>query len=251
MLRLLNRVKRNLLKEGKIKSFLFYTVGEVFLVVVGILIALQIDNWDRRNQEDQELDEFLNKIAENITEDLILADSLLDMKETSRKIARKTLDAIINNKVEELDLVKDRINVFVDFSFVPKKSGFASLTNSGYIGKLKRSKLDSLLFQYYHLVEDLKKQEESFNGYIEAMEAHAGTTSNFSFMLYQEVFDYPLTDRDKKEALKSFLELPAVQNALTRGAFQNAVISRYEKVISTGNLLKQEIEKKTVIKDDR
>ncbi len=52
MLRVLNRIKRKLLKDGKVKRFLLYTIGEVVLIVIGILIALQIDNWNiqRKNR---------------------------------------------------------------------------------------------------------------------------------------------------------------------------------------------------------
>lgn len=44
MIRFFRGLKSNLLKEGKLGSYLLYAFGEILLVVIGILIALQIDN---------------------------------------------------------------------------------------------------------------------------------------------------------------------------------------------------------------
>ena len=48
MIHYLRKIRRNLLGEGKFKKYLFYATGEVFLVVVGILIALQLNNWNQK-----------------------------------------------------------------------------------------------------------------------------------------------------------------------------------------------------------
>ena len=53
MIKLFRKIRQNLLSENKIRKYLFYAVGEIILVVIGILIALQINNWntDRKNEE--------------------------------------------------------------------------------------------------------------------------------------------------------------------------------------------------------
>jgi len=48
MIHYLRKIRRNLLGEGKFKKYLLYATGEVFLVVVGILIALQLNNWNQQ-----------------------------------------------------------------------------------------------------------------------------------------------------------------------------------------------------------
>ncbi len=45
MINFLRRIRRDLINENKVSIYLIYAVGEVVLVVFGILIALQIDNW--------------------------------------------------------------------------------------------------------------------------------------------------------------------------------------------------------------
>ena len=53
MLNLLRKFRKKLISEGKIRNYLIYAIGEIVLIVVGILIAIQINNWntDRRNNQ--------------------------------------------------------------------------------------------------------------------------------------------------------------------------------------------------------
>ena len=53
MIKFFRNIRQNLLIENKTGKYLKYAIGEIFLVVIGILIALQINNWneDRKNQK--------------------------------------------------------------------------------------------------------------------------------------------------------------------------------------------------------
>jgi len=46
MIKFFRKIRQQLLKEGKTTNYLKYAVGEIVLVVIGILIALQINNWN-------------------------------------------------------------------------------------------------------------------------------------------------------------------------------------------------------------
>ena len=70
MFRFFRRLRRKLVESGKIRNYLAYAVGEILLVVIGILIALQINNWNTRRQEQQELKGFISNISNNIRSDL-------------------------------------------------------------------------------------------------------------------------------------------------------------------------------------
>ena len=51
MLRLFRRILQRLLIKNRFSKYLLYAVGEILLVVIGILIALQVDNWNEERQE--------------------------------------------------------------------------------------------------------------------------------------------------------------------------------------------------------
>ena len=68
MIKFFRKIRQNLLTKNKNSEYLKYAVGEIILVVIGILIALSINNWneERNNFQKQEL------LTKNIIEDLKL-----------------------------------------------------------------------------------------------------------------------------------------------------------------------------------
>ena len=66
MLKYFRRTRQKLFVEGSAKRYFFYAVGEIILVVIGILIALQINNWNE-NRKDKILEkEYLNRLLSDI-----------------------------------------------------------------------------------------------------------------------------------------------------------------------------------------
>ena len=72
MIKFFRKIRQNLLIENKTGKYFKYAIGEIILVVIGILIALQINNWNEnrinRNQEQQILLQLKSEYLENLTE---------------------------------------------------------------------------------------------------------------------------------------------------------------------------------------
>lgn len=72
MIKFFRRVRQKLISENKFSKYLIYAVGEIILVVIGILIALSINNWneDRKtaSQEIKILNELKNDLETNLNE---------------------------------------------------------------------------------------------------------------------------------------------------------------------------------------
>ena len=51
MLRFFRNIRQKLAAENKVMAYLRYAIGEIILVVIGILIALQINNWNERRKK--------------------------------------------------------------------------------------------------------------------------------------------------------------------------------------------------------
>jgi len=61
MLKFFRKIRQNLLSENKTGKYFKYAIGEIILVVIGILIALQINNWnENRKQRIEELETLKN-----------------------------------------------------------------------------------------------------------------------------------------------------------------------------------------------
>ncbi|MFZ1787412.1 MAG: DUF6090 family protein [Saprospiraceae bacterium] len=70
MIKLFRNIRQSLLADGKTSKYLKYAIGEIFLVVIGILIALQINNWNSTQNKKKQLDAIYNTIEENLVTDL-------------------------------------------------------------------------------------------------------------------------------------------------------------------------------------
>ena len=69
MIRFFRKFRQNLLSEGKTGKYLKYAIGEIVLVVIGILIALQINNWNEHKKLKKEYISDLKAIKENLEKD--------------------------------------------------------------------------------------------------------------------------------------------------------------------------------------
>jgi len=66
MIKLFRNIRKNLLKEGKTANYLKYAIGEIVLVVIGILLALQINNWNENRKLQKEELKLLHDIKANL-----------------------------------------------------------------------------------------------------------------------------------------------------------------------------------------
>jgi hypothetical protein len=63
---LFRSIRRKLLDEGKLVRYLTYAVGEVVLIIVGIMIALQLNNWNEDRKAQVEFDEYIVQLREDV-----------------------------------------------------------------------------------------------------------------------------------------------------------------------------------------
>ena len=70
-MRILRNIRQKLAAENKVMAYLRYAVGEILLVVIGILIALQVNNWNERRKDSKFEDEILTLIDQNLEQDSV------------------------------------------------------------------------------------------------------------------------------------------------------------------------------------
>ncbi len=76
MIKLFRTIRQKLLSENKFSKYLLYAIGEIVLVVVGILIALQINNWNENKLHNQKVKAHLINLIQDLKRD---ADYLSSM----------------------------------------------------------------------------------------------------------------------------------------------------------------------------
>ena len=79
------KIRQNLLSENKFSKYLIYAIGEIILVVIGILIALQINNLNESKKEKTILNASLNSLVLNLKEDIDNLNKQIDYNEDVQK----------------------------------------------------------------------------------------------------------------------------------------------------------------------
>lgn len=78
MIKFFRKIRQNLLSEGKTGKYLKYAIGEIVLVVIGILIALQINNWNQQRILEKQSQQVLLNLREEINENKTELESAIE-----------------------------------------------------------------------------------------------------------------------------------------------------------------------------
>ena len=66
------RIRHKLANDNQFLKYSRYAIGEIILVVIGILIALQINNWNEERQLKKSVDVYLNRLVEDLNNEHII-----------------------------------------------------------------------------------------------------------------------------------------------------------------------------------
>ena len=78
MIKFFRRIRQKLLSENKLTRYLFYAFGEIILVMIGILLALQVNNWNEERKSRDKEAILVNNIVEDLNSDAAHMDRALE-----------------------------------------------------------------------------------------------------------------------------------------------------------------------------
>ena len=105
MIKFFRKIRQNLLSEGKTGKYFKYAIGEIILVVIGILIALQINNWNEGRKEIIKSKALLEEFKRDLARDTIESNLVTGKLARRIKIESWALN-IISYNTRQLDSLK-------------------------------------------------------------------------------------------------------------------------------------------------
>ncbi|MEZ4795869.1 MAG: DUF6090 family protein [Flavobacteriaceae bacterium] len=82
MLKIFRKVRQKMIKNNKVTSYLLYAIGEIALVMIGILLALQVNNWNEKRKQKTELNNILQTVAYDLETDTLVAGQVARLYDT-------------------------------------------------------------------------------------------------------------------------------------------------------------------------
>ena len=116
MLTLFRRLRQNFITEGGRRKYLAYAIGEILLVMIGILLAMQVNNWNEQNKQRKEEHKLLKEMRAALIEDQNdIISNILEHKSAaaSCEILRRLIKEDImklNNSINRKDKIMRQIN---------------------------------------------------------------------------------------------------------------------------------------------
>jgi len=160
MLRFFRNIRQNLIENGNVRKYIWYAFGEIMLVMIGILLALQVNNWNEKRKNNSNEAFYLSKIEASLRSDSLdlieninLGNMMLSMIDSA--------DIMMDNQENYLsDELRSKLFALVwQNEFEPSRSVFDNLNATGEIKILKDQSFVDGLYNYYNTGTDLGVKE--------------------------------------------------------------------------------------------
>ncbi|NKI30425.1 DUF6090 family protein [Croceivirga thetidis] len=240
MIKFFRRIRQKLLSENRFSKYLIYALGEIVLVVIGILIALQINNWNENRIQTKELDGLLKSISRAIQTDV----KNLHLIKRGRENIGQNVDSIFNGYIDNRPTALN----FNDYAFIgntfgdlnttiyyqPNTSSFEALKNSIYLSKLQGTDIEILLHTFYATANRIQKHEEEYNQMLRSdNQAWTNKFRNNGSDLLTGAWNY----KESQEKFNRFLEIlkdEYTTKLLANGFEEEGMTNMYNELIVLG-----------------
>ena len=155
MIKFFRKIRQNLLSEGKTSKYFKYAIGEIILVVIGILIALQINNWNQVRKEYKETNILLNNLKLDVEENIKNLKELQKSLEIRKDYADFILKSLDDQKVTDSSMFISsmiRVGWIIDYS--QTLPTYAEIINSGKLMYINSENLKNELASFQSQFEE-------------------------------------------------------------------------------------------------
>ncbi|MCB0461458.1 MAG: DUF6090 family protein [Flavobacteriaceae bacterium] len=154
MLSFFRRIRKSLIANGSARKYIFYAIGEIVLVVIGILIAINLNNNNQNKISKYDRNEKIEKLRHIIYEDSLELSFIIEYNRNASKVLDSLLISI-NTEMNQEDYVHfAKSFVKVNFEFrntVPNLSIYDELVSSGEYSKIEDETLKTQVSAYFRL----------------------------------------------------------------------------------------------------
>ena len=251
MIKFFRKIRKSLLNEGKTSNYFKYAIGEIVLVVIGILIALQINTWSNNRELKKEELQVMKSLHQEFSENLVKFDKVYSV----HLERNKDIETVMSIKPRELS--RDSLGSLINgtsgnnFTFDPYQGIYNSVINSGKIEIISNDLLKEKISRIEDLINDYQEEEHHSKNFV--------INNLHPYILSEEIFDnfnlgqpnYSITKEEElriKDKYIKFITSKKYESILfylkswRKDIFTEGPILR-EEMVSIINLLEEEIEK--------
>ena len=163
MINFIRKIRRQLVSESKFTKYLIYAIGEILLIVFGILIALSISNSNENSKERTKQLKYLKNIKNDLIINIQEIEGYMKSREKRIASAKNILEHFNGKPIENLDgIVVDMGNIYSWRKFFHNNNTYQELINSGNLAIISNDSIQNTLLILESLYMKLKDEESHF-----------------------------------------------------------------------------------------
>lgn len=120
-----------MLTENKFSKYLLYAIGEIILVVIGILIALQINNWNENRKVKKQEAQIYTELKSDLLQTRNDINETISKHKEIFKSSQQLITDIYDKKSNSQTIYESLTTSSAEFQIIPKTSAFENLKNIG------------------------------------------------------------------------------------------------------------------------
>jgi len=233
MIKFFQKSRQSLITQNKVSKYLLYAIGEIVLVVIGILIALNINNANEKKNNDVKITNILKEVQEDLLIDINRANFVFYRFRSADSIQ----DLILNNKYIYNDYKSRKAQLYLGFSATAYE-----LNSNGYDNLIRN--VDNLPEKYHPIIKDLKWLYVRNKNYFQVLNERIRENvdknkdnrwtndwrlKSLKGTVLDEAINYYLTSPEYKRIVASHMEDRSIIFALSKGHRIKA-IEAYNKI---------------------
>lgn len=234
------------------RKYLWYAVGEILLVVVGIFIALQIDTWYEDKQNQRKLNGYLENISQGISEDIQRLNDLKSLRSDTIFESFSTFLATSLGGVAppdgwyNIDLTRASSRAIEKAQkkhyFVANSGSYRALESSGLTAALEDRDLETMLYDYYRTADRIAQLEREINGEVRELSLSFQTEASVGvpqivvrepLLMWGSSSDHEESNNRVRESYWKLLT-HSITHSLLRANMNQSIMQSYEHLLSLG-----------------
>ena len=253
MIPFFRKIRKKMADDNRPLKYMRYAIGEIVLVIIGILLALQINNWNSERIEKKTFQSNLQFVIEDLEQDKIDLLELKNQRQHNINQCALVLQTVKEGKVLSPTEILNNSNVMIWKSFDINENGLERILSTDIYESIDFQPIRKIIRKYQISYQRIKGLEKKLNESVEEMEiemSKEGSITELYAYANLRYFSNELDDASKNELENYSLEFNKLftNNPPMLSLFQRSklittgIIFEYDSFIQIGEDLQIEIE---------
>jgi hypothetical protein len=161
MIKFFRHIRQQVIKENRVSRYVLYAIGEIVLVVIGILFALQINNWNSERLARQTIHNYYERMYVEIESEIEVVESFIKEEELIISMNRRTLNILASKDTDSIPALKESLGALgTAWTLKVNLPVTQEFINQGYLSKVENDSLKSAFKDYSYALQRVDEMND-------------------------------------------------------------------------------------------